>query len=260
MKKSFAWILALALVMSMSVTAFAADQTNVGTGSYSADVTGTYVEGTTASGTVYSVDIAWAGMSFTYHAEKAPVWDVTDHTYSEATPAYWEGEGTITVTNHSNAVILAKSSYTAESGYADAEMQFDFSTSYGMYLDTAAAGNQATSNTITVTPAGTLPSTAKDTKIGTINLWISDANMDLTDESNRSSKSVHYDNWNHELSSGKYDAYDTTAAKAARDVASPLWSKVLAESSDADYVATTTALVNFFNEISKLEALVANAQ
>lgn len=257
MKKTFAWILALALVMSMSVTAFAADQTNVGTGSYSADVTGTYVEGTTASGTVYSVDIAWAGMSFIYHAEKAPVWDVTDHTYSEATPAYWEGEGTITVTNHSNAVIEAYPYYKAETDYADANMQLNFKE---MYLDTAAANNQATSNTITVTPAGTLPSTAKDTKIGTINLSISDANMDLTDEDDRSLMPICYTNWNQELSSGKYDAYDTTAAKAARDVASPLWSKVLSGSSDADYVATTTALVNFFNEMSKLEAQVANAQ
>ena len=58
MKKSFAWILALALIMSMSVTAFAADQTGVGTGSYTTDVTGTYVEGTVGSGIIYSVDIA----------------------------------------------------------------------------------------------------------------------------------------------------------------------------------------------------------
>ena len=60
-------LVAAALVCTMSTTAFAADQDGVGTGSYSADVKGTYQAGGSGA-VVYSVDIAWTDMSFTYTA------------------------------------------------------------------------------------------------------------------------------------------------------------------------------------------------
>ena len=98
-------------MLSFSIPAFAAEETGVPEGSYNAEVTGTYVAGTTG-GTVFSVDISWSGMSFTYHAEQEPVWDAENHTYSDAKAAYWEGTGTITVTNHSNAAVTANVAYT----------------------------------------------------------------------------------------------------------------------------------------------------
>jgi len=64
MKKLTALFLAIMLVAAMSTTAFAASITTAG-GSNSADVTGTYVAGS-AGGTVYSVDITWGSMAFTY--------------------------------------------------------------------------------------------------------------------------------------------------------------------------------------------------
>ena len=167
MKKLISLILALALVMSMSAVVFAEDQTNVGVGDYTADVTGTYVAGTTG-GTIFSVDIAWAGMSFTYHAEQQPVWNVETHTYSEVVAAYWEGEGTITVTNHSNAKISATPTYTKNTGFESANMTF----STAKLLVASAESGSAQTGTITVTPSGSLPANTEDTTIGTITIAI----------------------------------------------------------------------------------------
>ena len=168
MKKLISLILALALVMSMSAVVFAEDQSNVGVGDYTADVTGTYVAGTTG-GTIFSVDIAWAGMSFTYHAEQQPVWNVETHTYSEAVAAYWEGEGTITVTNHSNAKISATPTYTKNTGFESANMSFSTTE---LKLASAADTNAAVVGTITVTPSGSLPANTEDATIGTITIAI----------------------------------------------------------------------------------------
>ena len=167
MKKLISLILALALVMSMSAVVFAEDQANVGVGDYTADVTGTYVAGTTG-GTIFSVDIAWAGMSFTYHAEQQPVWNVETHTYSEVVAAYWEGEGTITVTNHSNAKISATPTYTKNTGFESANMTF----STAKLLVASAESGSAQTGTITVTPSGSLPANTEDTTIGTITIAI----------------------------------------------------------------------------------------
>ena len=101
MKKMMSFVLALILVMSLGIVAFAADVTG-GIGAYSTDVKGSYVPGTTSGGTLFSVDIKWENMSFTYHAAQAGAWDSENHEYEDDTPAYWVGTGKITVTNHSN--------------------------------------------------------------------------------------------------------------------------------------------------------------
>lgn len=180
MKKTVSLMLALVMLMSMSAVAFA-DETGVGTGSYSVDVTGTYVAGTTG-GTDYSVDIAWSAMSFTYNGEKTPVWDPETHTYSspEDADAHWDNNtGTITVTNHSNAVISAVPKYTKAAGFEDAEMNFDTNR---MYLDTAENGNEAKVGTITVTPSGSLPdTTGEDAVIGTITVTIAGGGLPVID-------------------------------------------------------------------------------
>lgn len=184
MKKIFALVLSLALVMSMSVTAFAATSITSNGGTDTAEVKGTYNAGGTAA-TIYKVDIAWEGLSFTFNAASQGTWDTTNHTYTGKTEAGWAtGNGTITITNHSNAAITATPSYAADTGYEATKMIFKngdttLAENEGITVGSAdngqgtdGAGKEVT-GTITVTPDGTLAETANGGKIGTITIKIS---------------------------------------------------------------------------------------
>ena len=113
MKKIFAIIISLALLSTASVTAFAASPITAKDGSDSAVVKGTYVAGD-ASATVYSVDIAWGSMEFTYTDASKGTWNPDTHGYDGAKAATWScatDANKIEVTNHSNANVTAQLSY-----------------------------------------------------------------------------------------------------------------------------------------------------
>ena len=171
MKKLVSMLVAAALVCTMSTTAFAADQDGVGTGSYYADVKGTYRSGAV----VYSVDIAWTDMSFTYTGAGGGTWDPETHQYSGSSEGAWTASNdSITVTNHSNAAVKATASYQAEPGYESTTMTFG---NNGATVATAVGTEVASapSATITVTPGGTLAESANGGKIGTITVSIAAA-------------------------------------------------------------------------------------
>ena len=107
MKKLFALILALVMMTALSVTAFAAPTTNtLGGGTTIPDpqeitVTGVYTIG--AAGNIYSIDITWDGMVFTYIAKAE--WDAENHkpVDTEQNGGTWrDTTGTINVKNNSN--------------------------------------------------------------------------------------------------------------------------------------------------------------
>ncbi len=171
MKKLVSMLVAAALVCTMSTTAFAADQDGVGTGSYYADVKGTYRSGAV----VYSVDIAWTDMSFTYTGAGGGTWNPETHQYSGSSEGAWTASNdSITVTNHSNAAAKATASYQAETGYESTTMTFG---NNGATVATAVGTEVASapSATITVTPGGTLAESANGGKIGTITVSIAAA-------------------------------------------------------------------------------------
>ena len=171
MKKITSLLAAAALTCAMGTTAFAED--GVGTGNYNADVKGTYQAGG-ASATVYSVDITWEDMSFTYTAAGQGTWDPENHSYTGGSEASWSSSKNITVTNHSNAAVTATAKFEADSGYESTSMEFG---NNGATVVTA-EGTQvsaAPSATITVTPGGTLADTANGGKIGTITVTIAAA-------------------------------------------------------------------------------------
>ena len=174
MKKITTLLAAAALTCTMGTTAFAADQDGVNTGSYSADVKGTYQAG--SSGAVYSVDIAWTDMSFTYTGAGEGTWDPETHQYSGGSSegAWTASNDSITVTNHSNAAVKATASYQAETGYESTTMTFG---NNGATVATAVGTEVASapSATITVTPGGTLAESANGGKIGTITVSIAAA-------------------------------------------------------------------------------------
>lgn len=180
MKKVITWILSFTMMFAMSVTALAADATiKKNGGSAEANVIGNYAAGKDV--TVYSVDITWSDLTFTYAAASGGVWNPGTHTYSGAGEAGWEAKtGTIVVTNHSNAGISAKPAYQANTGYESATITFGgegLNEEGVLELDTADNGENGaagtpTSGTITVTPGGTLPEGTANAVIGVITVTI----------------------------------------------------------------------------------------
>ena len=153
MKKLTALFLAIMLVAAMSTTAFAASITTAG-GSNSANVTGSYVAGS-AGDTVYSVDVAWGSMAFTYTGASTGTWQPSTHTYSSATAAGWscaDGANKITITNHSNTAVTAALSYTPGASYSGITGAFDNnSLSLATAVGTEVAGAPSASALLTLT-------------------------------------------------------------------------------------------------------------
>ena len=112
MKKTLSIILALVLALSLSVTAFAAE--NNGTSSTDITVNGTYIPSTSSADETISVDIVWDAMDFTYTAPSQGTWNPVTHAYEGAIEGGWsDNTPAITVTNHSNAAVNATIGFTA---------------------------------------------------------------------------------------------------------------------------------------------------
>ena len=177
-KKKTALVLTLAMVFSLAPLSAYADTITAGDGKATHDVTATYVDGSSGGtgGTVYSVDITWGDMAFTYTAA-AGVWDPKTHTTTSSTGGTWkvntEGGNTIKVTNHSNTDVTAAFSYAAVSGFGDISGTFDNAS---LHLATAVgtAVDEAPNGTAALSLSGALDSTATtSTKIGTITVTLS---------------------------------------------------------------------------------------
>lgn len=172
MKKILSLILAMAIVMAMGTTAFAAFEATISTGEQSIDVEAKYQDSTTTT-TVYSVDITWGAMEFTYAESGAMTWNPADHTYTDNTTAAWTASGnTITVTNHSNAAVTASFGFEALEDYDTVTGSFEIAS------ETLNAGvvdgyDSADNVTTTLKLEGTLAETVTDfTKVGTITVEI----------------------------------------------------------------------------------------
>ena len=177
MKKKLALVLTLAMVFSLApLSAYADTITGLG-GTASCDVKATYVAGSSggAGATVYSVDIVWGDMAFTY-TEEAGVWNPATHETTGANGGIWKATTTdgnkIKVTNHSNAAVTATFSYAAATGYDSISGSFDKTT---LNLATAVGTevSNAPSDTAALTLSGALDSTVTtSTKIGTITVTL----------------------------------------------------------------------------------------
>lgn len=169
MKKILTLILALAMVMSLSVTAFAATSTG---GDTTINVKGTFkTDG--AAGEKISVDVAWEGMEFTYTEGAAGEWLPNEHKYADDAAGYWStNKGTITVTNHSNTAVKATLTFDADvdgvvGTFDKTELQLD--TAVGTEV------NAAPSATAEFGISGAAITENKDT-LGTITVTIAKAN------------------------------------------------------------------------------------
>ena len=177
MKKKTALVLTLAMVFSLAPLSAYADTIDRVGGTASHDVTATYVDGSSggAGGTVYSVDIAWGDMAFTYTAA-AGTWDPANHTYTGAEGGVWkvdkEGGNTITVTNHSNTDVTAAFNYAPAEGFTGISGSFD-NASLALKSAVGTAVEAAPKGTTSLSLDGALDSnTTASTKIGTITVTL----------------------------------------------------------------------------------------
>lgn len=117
MKKVMMMVLTLAMILSCAVPAFAV---TLGNGEkQTVDVKARYTENITSS-TVYSVDVKWDAMEFTYAVSGSKVWNPSEHDYDVTTTSSgWSNNNNeITVTNHSNAKISAEFAFAVISDYS----------------------------------------------------------------------------------------------------------------------------------------------
>ena len=119
MKKLAAAALTITMALSMSTPAYATEIGGLTNGS--ADIKATYEAGTTTKDTVYSIDIEWGSLEYTYSPNVKKVWDPDELIYKEIDtdgPSWTcsDGADKIKVTNNSNAPITASLSYEPVSG------------------------------------------------------------------------------------------------------------------------------------------------
>lgn len=176
MKKLIATALALTMTLSLSTTALAAGNVDgAGVGSqYRIDVTAKYND-SAAEPIVYSVDLTWEDMTFTYNESGTKIWDPDTHTYTGTTSAGWDKySAAVTATNHSNANVTVSFTYTpqGDTGVTASMSKLRFILAAGVenYPDDA-----ATDSSLLTIKGDTKPDssvTAEGVTIGTITVTI----------------------------------------------------------------------------------------
>lgn len=187
MKKMFVIFCALVLTLAIPVLAVTTTPLSPPIG---IPVTATYQEiGNTD--TVYSVDIIWGSMNFTYQVQKGS-WDPETHSYSTSSSGTWADPVTgdnnlksnqLKITNHSNAAVVYSIEYTPNDSYSNISALFSYDdvenrpTISNFSLPSAATNTQDNSlltKTFDLSLSGSLPKNATLASIGTITITLSE--------------------------------------------------------------------------------------
>lgn len=175
MKKLIATALALTMTLSLSTTALADGNVDgAGLGSQDINVTAKYNDGVKEP-TVYSVDLTWEDMTFTYNESGTRIWDPDTHTYKDTTSAGWDKDtAVVTATNHSNANVTVRFTYTPQGDTGvTASMSKD---SFILYAGVEDYPDDASTNSSALTIQGSSKPnssvTAEGVTIGTITVTI----------------------------------------------------------------------------------------
>ena len=176
MKKLIATALALTMTLSLSTTALAGGNVygaDVGS-QYSIDVTAKYNDGTTEP-TVYSVDLTWEDMTFTYNKSGTRIWNPDTHTYTDTTSDGWDKyTAAVTATNHSNTNVTVSFTYTPQgnTGVTASMTRRSFILAAGVenYPNDASTGSSLLTIKGDTTPDSSV--TAEGVTIGTITVTI----------------------------------------------------------------------------------------
>lgn len=172
MKKLFAMLLAL-LILAVPVTAFAEEDTIGKNENKSIDVQAKYTNGTETPD-VYSVNIEWGAMQFTYSASGTHKWDPATHKYTDDITASWTADGNeVTVVNHSNKAVNVDFTYASVEDYSSVTGEFSVASDT---LDAGTVDNVDGADSVStrLTLSGTLASTVTEfTKVGSITVSLS---------------------------------------------------------------------------------------
>lgn len=177
MKKIISLIMVVAMLATLSLTAFAAKVETVN-GTDSADVNAKYVASERTD--VYSVDVTWGAMQFNYTAA-GEKWDATAHKWvvDDTKPAAWAAAATdgdkITLANHSSKAVNATFAYEAvtDGTVTGSFKNGDAALTAALELAAPTADTAATDYVVTFVPGGTVASTVTDyAKVGTITVTI----------------------------------------------------------------------------------------
>ncbi len=118
MKRFLSILLAVAMIATMSVAAFAETISNIAEDvDKEIVVNGKYVNNQESGDAKTVVDIAWANLTFTYTVS-AVEWDETASVldWVDTDEGAWTGEGTVTVTNRSSHEITTEVDFVAADG------------------------------------------------------------------------------------------------------------------------------------------------
>lgn len=176
MKKILSMILALTMIFSLSITAFAADlNTDEYTGNLTGNVNATYTATAeaTSAGNIYAVSIEWTNIGtlvYSGGSEGTYRWNPTSLKYeldeNSAEAAGWtDASVTITVKNSSNASITATAEYKDNNTGATTSMK-DWTDNKCSVTCTSAAVNNGT--TIEINDTTTQGAIVSGTISGTV--------------------------------------------------------------------------------------------
>ena len=176
MKKIIAAALALTMTLGMSTTALAAGNVDdAGVGSQNPiDVTAKYNDGATEP-TVYSVDLQWEDMTFTYNESGTRTWNPDTHTYTDSTTSGWDKTtAAVTATNHSNTEVTVSFTYTpqGDTGVNAAMSKDSFKLAAGVENKPDEAATDSSNLTIDSRTKPNATVSAAGTVIGTITVTI----------------------------------------------------------------------------------------
>ena len=182
MKKLVSLVLALVLALAMSVNVFAGEANTQGTeldptktnNSTTADVD-VKIAGQESLKKVYSVDVTWESLNFTYTFSGTNEWNPDEHAYEAGAEGGWGDHvsADIKVVNHSNAAIRAKASFAGGASSLKrndvtatiSNPSFTVATAVGTLVESAPHA------TFTCSVTG-VPSVITDFNVGTITISI----------------------------------------------------------------------------------------
>ena len=168
-KKIIAATLALTLSMSMGNLVYAVEDK-------SAEIKATYQAGKENKDTVYSVDVKWGSLEYTYSSGVTKSWDPTTLKYKETSgTSSWtcqKGADQITVTNNSNADITASLAYAETVSNITGKFT---NSKIGLKSAEGTSVGESPSETTTLSLEGALSDTTAEKKeIGNVTVTISD--------------------------------------------------------------------------------------